>query len=144
MSKLPEMQISFIDTICAPIYTAFAKLFPKELTPLLDGCLANRNLWTEMANNNVQSDLPLASYLNVESSESSTILPTNNTSKSEIDIHRFHQRIGDKSKEQKTSLGVHNSEVSLPFDDSNKPNDVRPLSTCKCYISKIDYQRKSV
>lgn len=48
MSKLPEMQISFIDTICAPIYSAFAKLFPHKLNPLLDGCLKNRNLWAEL------------------------------------------------------------------------------------------------
>lgn len=46
MSKLPEMQIGFIDSICAPIYTAFARLFP-QLNPLLDGCLANRDLWTK-------------------------------------------------------------------------------------------------
>lgn len=52
MSKLPEMQIGFIDTICAPIYTAFAKLFPLELKPLLDGCLSNRELWHELAHSN--------------------------------------------------------------------------------------------
>lgn len=49
MSKLPEMQIGFIDSICAPIYSAFAKLFPRELSPLLEGCLANRDLWADLA-----------------------------------------------------------------------------------------------
>lgn len=60
MSKLPEMQIGFIDSICAPIYAAFAKLFPHELGPLLEGCLTNRDLWTEVAknNNNNSVDLP--------------------------------------------------------------------------------------
>lgn len=49
MSKLPEMQIDFINTICAPLYTAFNQLFPSELGPLLDGCLSNRNLWFDLA-----------------------------------------------------------------------------------------------
>lgn len=49
MSKLPDMQIDFIDSICAPIYTAFAKLFPRELACLLDGCLANRDRWLMLA-----------------------------------------------------------------------------------------------
>ena len=46
-NKLPEMQIGFIDTICAPIYTSFARLFPTSLKTLLDGCLENRVLWAQ-------------------------------------------------------------------------------------------------
>lgn len=49
MNKLPEMQIAFIDSICTPIYTAFAFLFPHELTPLLEGCLTNRAVWDDLA-----------------------------------------------------------------------------------------------
>lgn len=52
MSKLPEMQISFIDSICAPIYAAFSKQFPHELGILLEGCLANRDIWSELARGN--------------------------------------------------------------------------------------------
>lgn len=66
VNKLPEMQISFIDTICAPIYSAFAKLFPRELNTLIDGCLNNRNLWTELATQNSAGNNtgpPLAQYL---------------------------------------------------------------------------------
>jgi len=65
ISKLPEMQIGFIDSICAPIYTAFAKLFPHELSPLLEGCLSNRDLWAEMAKN---ADIKLACYMNSNTS----------------------------------------------------------------------------
>lgn len=52
MNKLPEMQIDFIDSICAPIYTAFKQLFPSELGPLLEGCLSNRSLWSKLAAGN--------------------------------------------------------------------------------------------
>lgn len=55
MSKLPEMQIGFIDTICAPIYVAFAKQFPRELGCLLEGCLANREIWSELAKKNTKT-----------------------------------------------------------------------------------------
>lgn len=82
MSELPEMQIGFIDSICAPIYTAFAKLFPRELSPLLDGCLENKNIWTEMANNNKEPEMSFANYLNdeINLNESPPILPTDNIS----------------------------------------------------------------
>lgn len=49
ISKLPEMQMGFIDSICIPIYSAFAMLFPEELGGLLDGCVSNRSLWNELA-----------------------------------------------------------------------------------------------
>lgn len=49
MNELPEMQIKFIDTICAPIYGAFGKLFPNEMGPLYEGCLSNRVVWSELA-----------------------------------------------------------------------------------------------
>lgn len=91
MSELPEMQIGFIDTICAPIYTAFAKLFPRELSPLLDGCLANKNIWTEMANNNTKLDISIGNYLNEDITFNKTppIQPTNNISESESNVHHL-------------------------------------------------------
>lgn len=49
INKLPEMQISFIDSICIPIYQAFSKLFPDELGTLLEGCISNRAIWSELA-----------------------------------------------------------------------------------------------
>lgn len=87
MSQLPEMQISFIDSICAPIYTAFAKLFPQELSPLLEGCLANRDLWHELdkQNNDYRSDL--ASHLNNNITSGLNVMPKiRNTSSPEMNL----------------------------------------------------------
>lgn len=62
MNKLPEMQIDFIDSICTPIYTAFAILFPNELSTLLEGCLSNRAVWDDHSKrNHKQSDNVLVS-----------------------------------------------------------------------------------
>ena len=47
------MQVSFIDTICLPIYDAFAKLFPDVLKPLHDGVISNRTQWINMAQEHV-------------------------------------------------------------------------------------------
>ncbi|XP_074034856.1 phosphodiesterase 11 isoform X2 [Leptinotarsa decemlineata] len=46
--KLPVMQINFIDSICLPIYEAFANL-SENLQPLLDGVKQNRIHWLEEA-----------------------------------------------------------------------------------------------
>lgn len=49
--KLPEMQVGFIDSICLPVYEAFADLTP-ELAPLFDGVQDNRQHWSALCNNN--------------------------------------------------------------------------------------------
>ncbi|CAH1167238.1 unnamed protein product [Phyllotreta striolata] len=46
--RLPIMQINFIDSICVPIYEAFAEL-SDSLQPLLDGVKDNREHWLEEA-----------------------------------------------------------------------------------------------
>ncbi|CAG9827483.1 unnamed protein product [Diabrotica balteata] len=46
--QLPMMQINFIDSICLPIYEAFADL-SDSLHPLLDGVKQNRTHWLEEA-----------------------------------------------------------------------------------------------
>lgn len=67
MNKLPEMQIDFIDSICAPIYTAFKQIFPDELGPLLEGCLSNRSLWSKLASaNNPESSYEIDSFSNLD------------------------------------------------------------------------------
>ncbi|XP_014360109.2 dual 3',5'-cyclic-AMP and -GMP phosphodiesterase 11 isoform X3 [Papilio machaon] len=48
--ELPAMQVKFIDTICLPIYEAFAVLSP-ALQPLLDRVKSNRAHWIDLANN---------------------------------------------------------------------------------------------
>ncbi|KAK3883144.1 hypothetical protein Pcinc_012516, partial [Petrolisthes cinctipes] len=46
--ELPKMQVLFIDSICMPVYEAFADLSP-ELVPLLDGVQENRRQWQTLA-----------------------------------------------------------------------------------------------
>uniref|UniRef100_A0A182TAU6 Phosphodiesterase n=1 Tax=Anopheles maculatus TaxID=74869 RepID=A0A182TAU6_9DIPT len=46
--QLPLMQVGFIDSICIPIYEAFATLSDK-LSPLIEGVLENKQHWIEMA-----------------------------------------------------------------------------------------------
>ncbi|XP_013179928.1 PREDICTED: dual 3',5'-cyclic-AMP and -GMP phosphodiesterase 11 isoform X2 [Papilio xuthus] len=48
--ELPAMQVKFIDTICLPIYEAFAVLSP-ALQPMLDRVKSNRAHWIDLANN---------------------------------------------------------------------------------------------
>lgn len=43
------MQVSFIDSICLPIYEGFSKMFPDKLRPLYDGVLTNRANWLKLA-----------------------------------------------------------------------------------------------
>ncbi|KAL0117388.1 hypothetical protein PUN28_010311 [Cardiocondyla obscurior] len=46
--QLPMMQVGFIDSICLPIYEAFAHLSDK-LVPLVDGVVVNKQHWLEIA-----------------------------------------------------------------------------------------------
>ncbi|XP_058450116.1 dual 3',5'-cyclic-AMP and -GMP phosphodiesterase 11-like isoform X3 [Malaya genurostris] len=46
--QLPMMQVGFIDSICLPIYEAFASLSDK-LEPLVEGVRENKNHWIELA-----------------------------------------------------------------------------------------------
>ncbi|GBP36575.1 Dual 3',5'-cyclic-AMP and -GMP phosphodiesterase 11 [Eumeta japonica] len=47
--ELPAMQVKFIDSICLPIYEAFAVLSP-ALQPMLDRVKANRAHWIDLSN----------------------------------------------------------------------------------------------
>ncbi|XP_065089280.1 dual 3',5'-cyclic-AMP and -GMP phosphodiesterase 11 isoform X3 [Ochlerotatus camptorhynchus] len=46
--QLPIMQVGFIDSICLPIYEAFASL-SDTLVPLVDGVKDNKNHWLDVA-----------------------------------------------------------------------------------------------
>ncbi|RVE52368.1 hypothetical protein evm_003006 [Chilo suppressalis] len=48
--ELPAMQVKFIDTICLPIYEAFAVL-SSALQPMLDRVKSNRAHWIDLADN---------------------------------------------------------------------------------------------
>lgn len=47
--ELPKMQVSFIDSVCLPVYDAFARLFPDHLTGMKEGVLRNRAQWLKLA-----------------------------------------------------------------------------------------------
>ncbi|XP_041982222.1 dual 3',5'-cyclic-AMP and -GMP phosphodiesterase 11-like isoform X2 [Aricia agestis] len=49
--QLPAMQVKFIDTICLPIYEAFAVL-SSSLQPMLDRVKSNRAHWIDLSNDN--------------------------------------------------------------------------------------------
>lgn len=55
--ELPKMQMSFIDSICLPIYQAFAKLCPQQLKVLLKGVISNREAWTLLSNQPYQLNI---------------------------------------------------------------------------------------
>ncbi|GIY89690.1 dual 3',5'-cyclic-AMP and -GMP phosphodiesterase 11 [Caerostris darwini] len=46
--KLPLMQVAFIDSMCIPVYEAFA-MISDELCPLLEGVKENRAKWLKLA-----------------------------------------------------------------------------------------------
>ncbi|XP_070499705.1 dual 3',5'-cyclic-AMP and -GMP phosphodiesterase 11-like isoform X3 [Chironomus tepperi] len=46
--QIPMMQVGFIDSICMPIYEAFADL-SKDLKPLVEGVVDNKKHWLELA-----------------------------------------------------------------------------------------------
>ena len=46
--KLPAMQVDFIDSICSPVYKAFASMSDR-LEPMIEGCDKNRVKWTELS-----------------------------------------------------------------------------------------------
>nr|XP_027221501.1 dual 3',5'-cyclic-AMP and -GMP phosphodiesterase 11-like [Penaeus vannamei] len=53
--KLPIMQVGFIDSICMPVYEAFANL-SDELKPLLEGVQENRHNWQSLADEVTQKE----------------------------------------------------------------------------------------
>ncbi|KYN37518.1 Dual 3',5'-cyclic-AMP and -GMP phosphodiesterase 11 [Trachymyrmex septentrionalis] len=53
--QLPMMQVGFIDSICLPIYEAFAHLSDK-LVPLVDGVSINKQHWLEIAESQCQME----------------------------------------------------------------------------------------
>ncbi|CAL1528489.1 unnamed protein product, partial [Lymnaea stagnalis] len=57
--ELPKMQVDFIDFICAPVYQAFANMFPR-LAPFYEGVISNRQSWSELANNKELADRELS------------------------------------------------------------------------------------
>lgn len=55
--KLPVMQVGFIDSICLPVYEAFADM-TSDLQPLLDGVKENRQQWQRLADTAANRSAP--------------------------------------------------------------------------------------
>ncbi|XP_053211051.1 cGMP-specific 3',5'-cyclic phosphodiesterase-like isoform X2 [Panonychus citri] len=53
--EFPVMQVTFIDTICLPIYSILSDCWP-PLNPLYKGCLANRTRWFKIQSSVDKSD----------------------------------------------------------------------------------------
>jgi hypothetical protein len=54
--RLPYMQVDFIDTICLPVYQAFANMSDR-LKPMLEGCNKNKQNWTGLTGTTEWEDL---------------------------------------------------------------------------------------
>jgi len=48
MNRLPQMQVEFVDQVCLPVYRCMSTL-SDNLSPMLDGCVANRSHWQGLA-----------------------------------------------------------------------------------------------
>ncbi|XP_072528214.1 cGMP-specific 3',5'-cyclic phosphodiesterase [Salminus brasiliensis] len=46
-TRLPELQVQYIDSICSPLFRALSSLF-ESCAPLLDGCMRNREKWESL------------------------------------------------------------------------------------------------
>ena len=64
--ELPKMQMSFIDSICQPVYEAFAKLCPQQMKPLLKGVHENRLAWDLLSSQPYQLNIrsPISTLAN--------------------------------------------------------------------------------
>ncbi|KPM02233.1 cGMP-dependent 3',5'-cyclic phosphodiesterase-like protein [Sarcoptes scabiei] len=71
-NELPRMQMSFIDSICLPIYQTFAKLCPLQMKILLNGVLANREAWNLLSNEPYRLNLRHPSTRNCDPSNKET------------------------------------------------------------------------
>lgn len=74
--ELPKMQMSFIDTICLPVYQAFAKLGPSPMKILLNGVTDNREAWHLLSSQPYQLNIR---QTNSTSSTTTTTITTTDT-----------------------------------------------------------------
>lgn len=89
--ELPKMQISFIDTICLPIYQSFARLGPSPMKILLNGVIDNREAWHLLSSQPYQLNIRQTnSMTNLSTTTTATLKPStppsNETQNDEHDI----------------------------------------------------------
>ncbi|KAK2816982.1 hypothetical protein Q5P01_025173 [Channa striata] len=64
-SRLPYMQVEYIDEICYPLYKALSRMFD-TCSPLLSGCKKNRENWMQLAEKVEEQDSENSSSATVE------------------------------------------------------------------------------
>ncbi|XP_067355830.1 cGMP-specific 3',5'-cyclic phosphodiesterase [Channa argus] len=64
-SRLPHMQVEYIDEICYPLYKALSRIFD-TCSPLLSGCKKNRENWMHLAEKAEEQDSENSSSATLE------------------------------------------------------------------------------
>ncbi|XP_027138344.1 cGMP-specific 3',5'-cyclic phosphodiesterase [Larimichthys crocea] len=64
-TRLPYMQVEYIDDICYPLYKAVSRLFD-TCSPLLNGCKKNREKWLQLAEKREEENSENSRTLNLE------------------------------------------------------------------------------
>ncbi|XP_050926236.1 LOW QUALITY PROTEIN: cGMP-specific 3',5'-cyclic phosphodiesterase [Lates calcarifer] len=64
-TRLPYMQVEYIDEICYPLYKAVSRLFD-TCSPLLNGCKKNRENWLHLAEEAVEDNSENSSSVTLE------------------------------------------------------------------------------
>ncbi|XP_042341741.1 cGMP-specific 3',5'-cyclic phosphodiesterase [Plectropomus leopardus] len=67
-TRLPYMQVEYINDICYPLYKAVARLFD-TCSPLLNGCKKNKENWVRLAKKAEEDDHENSSCVSVETHE---------------------------------------------------------------------------
>ncbi|XP_036328581.1 dual 3',5'-cyclic-AMP and -GMP phosphodiesterase 11-like isoform X2 [Rhagoletis pomonella] len=108
--ELPMMQVNFIESICLPIYEAFANLSDK-LEPLVEGVRDNREHWIELAQQ-------------VQNKEKAAISSTNGA----VDTTKQNGCISDGRSDVTDDLGTTTTIVNC---DSNADDGISTGAECE-------------
>ncbi|XP_055547758.1 dual 3',5'-cyclic-AMP and -GMP phosphodiesterase 11-like isoform X3 [Wyeomyia smithii] len=127
--QLPMMQVGFIDSICLPIYEAFASLSDK-LEPLVEGVRENKNHWIELAQsskakfaNNNNDDTVSRNNNNNNSSCSSSIKSDGfpNASSRKSSLHE--QQSSESNKRPTLGSPTSNTQCTVVSNSPGTDND---------------------
>lgn len=121
--ELPQMQVGFIDSICMPMYEAFAQLSDK-LEPLVEGVRKNRQHWMELAQEAYRKNDDLRKDTNrpsLKKKKSNGIMEEN--CKGCSDSHHYknsNTSSSSSSGSNNNSFNAGDSSSSLALDSVNK------------------------
>ncbi|XP_030567862.1 dual 3',5'-cyclic-AMP and -GMP phosphodiesterase 11 isoform X1 [Drosophila novamexicana] len=125
--ELPMMQVNFIDSICLPIYEAFAKLSEK-LEPLVEGVRDNRGHWIDMAD-----DVKTKTSQDLEQQrEQQQIVIANGDSQLALTEHKLANDDADVAEEASVN-GLNVGKSSATTNDiaiASRPSSNPPSDAC--------------